>query len=238
VSTTLLAAVRSALAAAAEPARAPAMRAYMKSALPYHGVRVPAVRAICRQVFAGIELRSAAAWRREVLALWRGARFREERYAAIALTGERRARGFQTLAALRLYERMIVEGAWWDLVDDIATHRIGPMLHAPHGVAVRQEMLEWSRSPDIWKRRSAIICQVGAKRETDLPLLYACIEPSLGAPDFFLRKAIGWALRAYAWTDAREVARYVRARRRELSPLSKREALKNALRAGLIDAIP
>jgi 3-methyladenine DNA glycosylase AlkD len=92
---------------------------------------------------------------------------------------------------------------------------------------MRKEMLKWSRSPNLWKRRAAIICQLGFKRDTDLDLLYACIEPSLSSKEFFLQKAIGWALRQYAWTDPREVARYVRERGNELSRLSQREALKN-----------
>ena len=79
----------------------------------------------------------------------------------------------------------------------------------------------------MWKRRTAILCQLGSKAHTDLELLYACIEPSLGSQEFFLRKAIGWALRQYAWTDAAEVKRYVRRQRDRLSPLSVREALKN-----------
>ena len=79
----------------------------------------------------------------------------------------------------------------------------------------------------MWKRRTAILCQLGSKAQTDLELLYACIEPSLGSREFFLRKAIGWALRQYARTDAAEVKRYVRRNRARLSPLSGREALKN-----------
>jgi 3-methyladenine DNA glycosylase AlkD len=71
---------------------------------------------------------------------------------------------------------------------------------------------------------------VSFKGDTDLELLYACIAPSLSSREFFLRKAIGWALRSYAWTDPREIARWVRAHDRVLSPLSKREALKNVPR--------
>jgi 3-methyladenine DNA glycosylase AlkD len=89
-------------------------------------------------------------------------------------------------------------------------------------------MLSWSTDADMWKRRSSILCQLPAKRETDLDLLYACIEPSIGSSEFFLRKAIGWALRQYAWTDPDEIARYVAANEDRLSGLSKREALKNS----------
>jgi 3-methyladenine DNA glycosylase AlkD len=59
-----------------------------------------------------------------------------------------------------------------------------------------------------------------------LDLLYACIEPSVGSQEFFLRKAIGWALRQYAWTDSAEIKRYVGLNRARLSGLSCREALK------------
>jgi hypothetical protein len=88
-------------------------------------------------------------------------------------------------------------------------------------------MHRWSRDPVLWKRRSAILCQLGFKERTDLSLLYDCIEPNLDDTEFFIRKAIGWALRQYAWTDPIEVRRYVRELGDRLSPLSRREALKN-----------
>jgi 3-methyladenine DNA glycosylase AlkD len=92
---------------------------------------------------------------------------------------------------------------------------------------LRRKVLSWSKSKNLWKRRSAIICQLRFKAETDLELLYACIEPSLGSSEFFLQKAIGWALRQYAWTDGAEIKKYVRLNRTRLSALSCREALKN-----------
>jgi 3-methyladenine DNA glycosylase AlkD len=203
------------------------MQAYAKSAMPYLGVTAVPLRKVCREVFAGVDLPTAPAWRRAVLALWRGARYREERYGAIELTGVRRFDGFQDMAALPMYEEMIVTGAWWDLVDGIASHRLGTLLRRfPR--EMRREMLAWSRSEDLWKRRSAILCQLTFKKDTDLELLYSVIEPALSSKEFFLRKAIGWALRQHAWTDPREVRRYVRAHEKQLSPLSKREALKNA----------
>jgi 3-methyladenine DNA glycosylase AlkD len=84
----------------------------------------------------------------------------------------------------------------------------------------------WSRSGDLWKRRSAILAQLHFKQDTDLALLYDCIEPAIAEQEFFLRKAIGWALREYSKTDAAEVRRYVRANAARLSGLSRREALK------------
>lgn len=224
--TTLLKRLRAELVEVADPGRAPAMQAYMKSEMPFHGVPSALLKATCKRVFAGLALADAASWRGEVLGLWRGARFREERYAALALCGLRRCEPFQDLAALPLYEELIVTGAWWDYVDEIASHRLGGLLRRfPR--EMKREMLAWSRCDDLWKRRSAILCQLTFKRETDLALLYAVIEPALDSKEFFLRKAIGWALRQYAWSDPDEVRRYVRAHEARLSGLSRREALKN-----------
>ena len=218
--------LRAKLAEAADPARAPGMQAYMKSAMPYLGVSTGPLRQVCKSLFAGLSWPDTEAWRRDVLAIWRGARFREERYVAIELTGVRAARAFQQMDALPMYEEMIVDGAWWDYVDAIATQRLWTLLRNDRA-AMKAAMLTWSRDENMWKRRSAILCQIKAKDATDLDLLYACIEPSLGSREFFLRKAIGWALRQYAWPDPAEVRRYVAANDARLSGLSKREALKN-----------
>lgn len=202
------------------------MQAYMKSAMPYHGVPVPLLRQVYRSTFASLQFASARDWQQRVLDLWRRAKFREERYAAMLMAGDPRAQPFQTPAAMKLYEELIVSGAWWDYVDDIAAHRVGPILRA-YPAPMHRKMLSWSRSTNLWKRRTLIICQLGLKQDTNLPLLYACIEPSLESREFFLRKAIGWALRQHARTDPAEVKRYVRRNRARLSGLSIREALKN-----------
>jgi len=206
------------------------MRAYMKSALPFHGVQKPwnGSADFMKTVFADYPLTSFDEWRDAVLELWREAAFREERYAAIALVRDRSYRGYRTLATLPVYEELIVTGAWWDFVDDVA-HLVGELLQAKRAI-MSAVMREWSRDPDLWKRRVSIICQVGHKQDTDLALLYDCIEPNLGDRDFFVRKAIGWALRDYAWTDPAEIDRYVREHAGRLSPLSRREASKNLAR--------
>jgi 3-methyladenine DNA glycosylase AlkD len=202
------------------------MQRYMKSAIPYHGVPTPAMREIFKNVYADIDFPDADSWKAAVLHIWRHARCREEMYAAIALCESKKAADFQTPLALPIYEEMVVTGAWWDVVDTIASHSVGGLLRQYPG-RIGKSMRAWSRCPDIWKRRTSIICQLRFKKDTDLDLLYACIEPSLGSKEFFLRKAIGWALRQYAWTDPREVRRYVRAHDSRLSTLSKREALRN-----------
>jgi len=222
----LASAIRGELAALADPARAPQMQAYLKTEMPCRGVTVPLQREIVARAAADFPIESFADWRDTVLELRRGAEYREELGCADFLAGQRRYRAFQTLAALPLYEELIVRGAWWDLVDEIATHRLGPLVLA-YPEPMRKTMLAWSRDRSLWKRRSSIICQMTLKKKTDLELLYACIEPNLSDGDFFIRKAIGWALRGLAHTDPDEVVRYVRTNESRLSPLSKREALKN-----------
>ena len=218
--------VREALLAVADAGRAPAMQSYMKSAMPYFGVAAGPRRTALKRVFADLDWPNSAAWQKDVLLLWREATHREERYAAIDLSAVRAARRFQRIDVLPMYEEMIVTGAWWDYVDEIAGHRLWSLLQNDRA-AMRETMLAWSTDANIWKRRSAILCQLLAKSETDLDLLYACIEPSIASTEFFLRKAIGWALRQYAWTDPDEIARYVAVNEDRLSGLSKCEALKN-----------
>lgn len=224
-------AVRTALKALANPVKASQMRVYMKSAMPYYGVSAPDQRRIWRTVFAAHPLDSWNELRCVALELWRTAAFREERYAAIGLTDLKRYGSYQTMAAVPMYEEMIVAGAWWDYVDAVATHQLGEVLRREPR-RMKPLMRRWATAGDsMWKRRAAILCQVRFKTDTDLELLCDCIEPNLLHTDFFIRKAIGWALRQYAWTDPRAVKRYVAAHRSRLSPLSLREATKN-LRGG------
>jgi 3-methyladenine DNA glycosylase AlkD len=222
----LVPAVRAGLQKAADPVKAPQMQAYMKSDMPYRGVSGPAQKALWRKIFGEHRLTSAEEWRRVVLDLWRDATYREERYAAIALSGLKAYAPYRDVASLPMFEEMIVAGAWWDYVDGIASHQLGDILRAEPR-RMKPLMRRWAKDRDMWKRRAAILCQLGFKRETDLHLLYACIEPSVDRREFFLRKGIGWALRQYAWTDPREVRRYVKVNRARLSPLSVREAMKN-----------
>jgi 3-methyladenine DNA glycosylase AlkD len=213
--------IRIALRAQADPVRAPQMQRYMKSAMPYLGVPMPRVRAITkasardRESYGGDALIAAAT------TLWRDAQFREEHYAATELTADRRVRG--DLAVLDLLTEMIVSGAWWDHVDAVA-HGIGALLLA-HRDVLTPRIRDWSTKPDRWLRRASIICQLGHRDRTDTDLLAETIEVNTTDREFFVRKAIGWALRDYARTDPDWVRRFVESH--ELSPLSRREAMKH-----------
>jgi 3-methyladenine DNA glycosylase AlkD len=222
----LVDAVRSALAEAGDPAKAPGMQAYMKSAMPYRGVATPGQRLIYRELFVAYPLESRAQWEATVLELWDGAAYREERYAAIALVGNKAYARYRDPATLPLLDHLIVTGAWWDHVDSLATAVVGPLVRA-YPAELVPVMRAWSTDDDLWRRRTAVIHQVGAKLATDSDLLADLVEPSLPSKEFFLRKAIGWALRDYAWSNPAWVQAYVRAHEAALSGLSRREALKN-----------
>jgi 3-methyladenine DNA glycosylase AlkD len=221
----LVRAVRTGLAALADPVKAPAMQAYMKSAMPFRGVAAPERGGLLERVMAEHKLPDRVTFTATVLELWRTAEFREERYAAIALSGYRAYRQWQDPDLIPMYEEMIVSGAWWDHVDELAIRRIGPILRGDRA-RVTPIMLSWAADRDLWRRRSAIICQVGAKETTDTDLLTRAIEPAIAEPEFFLRKGIGWALRDYARTAPDWVRAFVD-NHPELSGLSRREALKH-----------
>lgn len=219
-------AVRNALRAAANPDKAPEMQAYMKSAMPFFGVQKPERHQLLREQFAAHPIANPVEWRATALTLWREATHREERYAALELLDVAKYRKWADLESLPMLEEMIATGAWWDLVDELAVKRVGPLLRA-HQREVGKLARTWSRGGDMWKRRTSIICQIGSKSKTDVELLVACIEPSLGSKEFFLQKAIGWALREHCKTDPEWVATWVRENEGRLAALSRREALRN-----------
>jgi 3-methyladenine DNA glycosylase AlkD len=220
----LVRAVREGLAELADPAKAPDMRQYMKSDMPFHGVQKPQRTRLAARLFAAHPLSDVDVWVATVLELWHEAAYREERYLALDLTAARRYAGWQSPRLLPLYEELIVTGAWWDFVDEIANRRIGPILRAdpdPVGAVMR----DWAHDEDLWKRRTSIICQLGSKQATDTALLSHCIEANIGDGDFFLRKGIGWALREFAKTEPGWVLAFVDAHP-DLSALSRREATR------------
>ncbi|MGO0575380.1 DNA alkylation repair protein [Ornithinimicrobium panacihumi] len=226
----LVAAVRAALAAEGDPERAAGQQAYMKSALPFHGVPVQRVRQIVAGLAGERPPSDRDSWEATVRALWDGATHREERYAALALARHRSARGWQDPAALGLYRQLVVTGAWWDLVDETATWLVGPVLLA-HRESVTPVMDAWAVEDDLWLRRTAILSQLKHKGATDTALLGRCVaanrEGSAYGGEFFIRKALGWALREHARTDPAWVLGVLDRHGSRLSGLTRREATRH-----------
>jgi 3-methyladenine DNA glycosylase AlkD len=222
--------VQSALEAQANPEKAAGMQAYMKTEMPFYGVQKPARAQILRDVKQQWAPGTRSEYEELVTALWE-LDHREEKYLAQAVAVA--FRRYIVTESLPLYERFIDEGAWWDFVDETATHLIRPLvLHYPE--AVWPVVDTWISHENMWRRRTAIICQIGAKERTDTQRLFSFCAARAHETEFFIRKAIGWALREHSKTDPAAVAAFVVTHRGELSGLSYREATKHIEAAELL----
>jgi len=219
----LVAFVTNALAECADAERAPAMQAYMKTTMPFLGVAAKDLRSVARMAARKYPVASPREYEAATVALWKQPN-REEKHVAIAFAREFPA--FVDRAALSLFERLVREGAWWDFVDEIAIHLVGSALaKAPDEVF--RVMDRWIDDSDMWIRRTAILCQNRMREKTDEERLFRYCRERASEKEFFIRKAIGWALREYAYTAPDAVREFVDAHRDELSNLSIREATKH-----------
>jgi 3-methyladenine DNA glycosylase AlkD len=210
-----------ALQAQADPERAVTMAAYMKDQFAFYGVQADRRRAVQRSVFArwspgADELMAVAAacWARDE---------RELQYGACDLLRHHVGRlGARHLPAVG---RLIATKSWWDTVDALAAHVVGPLV-AVHP-DLEAELDRWLTSGDLWLERAAILHQLGYGDSTDEDRLFRACLAHASSTEFFHRKAIGWALRQYARVAPAAVAAFVAAHDEELSALSKREATRH-----------
>lgn len=211
------------LTAGANPEKAAGMQAYLKTDMPFYGVQKPARARIFRRLEKEFAPRDHREYVDLATTLWE-LPHREEKYLAQDVATA--FRQFIVPESLPLYRRFIVEGAWWDFVDETATHMVRELiLDRPN--AIWPTVDSWNVAEDMWLRRASIICQVGAKERTDADRLFRFCSARMGEKDFFIRKAIGWALREYAKTEPAAVAEFVVEHRSGLSGLSYREATKH-----------
>lgn len=244
--------VRSELTALANPDTARAMAAYMKTTQPFYGVMNTPRRELMQRVWRRFPPADAAAWSDAVTALfaagkggdspgentvpprrdsqmrpprWHGQR--EFFYTACAYA--ERGKPFHNSAALPMFKRMIAQSGWWDIVDWIAGKMIGGQGRAFDADPARvcEAMESWIDDGNLWVRRSAIICQLHRKGRTDTRMLERFCLARAHEKDFFIRKAIGWALRQHARTDPRWVSAFLARHGARLSTLSVREASKH-----------
>jgi 3-methyladenine DNA glycosylase AlkD len=208
--------------AARDPARAAGMAAYMREQFPFLGVPAPALRALERAVLSGLAGPSSDDLREVALRCWARPE-REYQYFAcdylrvnVAVAGP----GFLPVA-----RSLITTKPWWDTVDALATRFVGGLVR--QHPALVTEMDAWAADDDLWLVRTAILHQLHYGADTDTGRLFGYCTAQAGHRDFFVRKAIGWALRHYARTDPAAVRGYLAADGRLLSPLSVREASKH-----------
>jgi 3-methyladenine DNA glycosylase AlkD len=202
----------------ASPERAAKMAAYMKGHFPFLGISAPDVRAAAKSFLKP----DAALVPAIVAALWHR---REREYQYVALSVLRKSvRKLDPATMLQLIERLALEKSWWDCVDELASIASGILLLNP---GERTIVTRWSAHPSFWINRLAILHQKNWNGATEAETLFdVCLEHAHN-PEIFIRKAIGWALREYAWSNPHAVRQFVDENRDRLSPLSTREALKN-----------
>lgn len=215
-------ALSEALRAHADPARAAPMSAYMQSKFPFFGIDAPTRKRIQGPWIASLRGLDADALLDLAEALWRVPE-REAQYVAVDAL-RRYAKRFDERHLERL-RGLIASRSWWDTVDLLAAHVVGAVVLADPNL--RETMRAWSRDPDLWVARTALLHQLQHRDRTDAALLFELSDQLAPHPDFFIRKAIGWALRQHARQDPEAVRAFVEAHRDALSGLSRREALKH-----------
>jgi 3-methyladenine DNA glycosylase AlkD len=197
-----------------------AMAAYMKNNFPFLGIKQPLRKTVSKPIIKELAKLPPDRFQFIVKHLW-DLPEREFQYCATDLLELCIKKWDEDF--IETIEWLIVNKSWWDTVDVIASHFAGGYFKRfpEHRINVVQK---WSNSKNMWLNRTAILFQLGYKKETDVELLFNIILQHKNSNEFFIQKAIGWALREYSYRDANGVIDFVA--KNELKPLSRREALK------------
>ena len=206
----------------ANPAQATAMKKYMRDQFEYLGIKSPQNTALMKGFIKEHGLPSMDQLNEISRGLW-SLPEREFQYAAMSLMGKFEKKYKPEF--ITTIEYFITTKSWWDTVDALAGHAVGTQFKRFPDVKAKY-LKKWRKSDNFWLRRTTLLFQLGYKKETDFDLLCEIIRENLGSDEFFINKAIGWALRQYAHTNPIPVKKFVKATK-ELHPLSRREALKN-----------
>ncbi len=204
------------------PEVAHGQQAYMKSAMPYWGIKTPERKNICSEIFKKYTPISNNEYKNTVLELFDNASRREEWYASVAFA--LRFKKYIQFENINLYLYLVTQSQWWDVVDAVASNLIGPaMYNHPH---LEQNLQKWIRDENMWIRRTALLTQLNYKSDTNFGLLTHLILQVSHEKEFFIRKAIGWVLREYSKINPEPVQLFIENNADSLSPLSVREGMK------------
>jgi 3-methyladenine DNA glycosylase AlkD len=215
-------AVETALGQLADASKAPAMRAYMRDKFVYLGITTPQRREATKVLIRASAPVEAAALRAAAFALWE---MEEREYQYVAADLLNKHEDAFSLEDLPWLLDLVQSKPWWDTVDCFYKVIRGVVLRS--GTQGRRAMDFAVKNDDMWMRRIAMLHQIGIKSETDTVRLFKYADLLASDRDFFIRKAVGWALRDYAWHDWRAVEKYLKGAGDRLSGLSVREAKKN-----------
>jgi 3-methyladenine DNA glycosylase AlkD len=199
---------------------AAAMAQYMRNQFAFFGIKAPQRKELLKQFWREQGPPPLAQANEIVRDLWARPE-RECQYSTLFLLEKMRKKLPES--TIDLIEELIVTKSWWDTIDFLSSHEAGyyfrqfPATRSTH-------LARWRQSEDFWLRRSAILFQLKYKKGTDTELLFAILKENLGSDEFFINKAIGWALREYSKVNETAVTHFVQ--NTPLHPLSEREALK------------
>jgi len=222
LATTIIERLTTVYPAAADPDRAVAAAAYMRNQFDFLGLPNPVRTPLSRQVLAGLGRPTGDDLAAVATACW-DLSAREYQYFACELL--RRHIRVATPALLPTVRHCVTTRSWWDTVDTLAAHTVGPLVR--HNPELVSTMDSWVEDENMWLARTAILHQLGYREATDTERLFRYCRLQASHPDFFIRKAIGWALRQYAHTDPVAVRAFLAEEGSGLSPLSRREAAKH-----------
>jgi len=197
-------------------------KAYLLNQFEFYGIKTPLRRQLCKTFYKTHPIKDHTELSKLIKECFNEPQ-RELHYFAIELLGHHKK--IWSIKTIPLIEWMITHQSWWDSVDSTNTHVISKffLLHPEH---IEAYTSKWNQSSNKWLIRMSILFQLTYKTKTDTNLLSKYIENSQLHEDFFVRKAIGWALRAYAYTNKKWVIQFVKAHPL-LNNLSKKEALKH-----------
>lgn len=202
--------------------RACRQQRYMKSSMPYYGVAAPQVKVIVKSYLKEYSPENNQEYRDTLIFIFKNAQYREFWYVGIIYADS--FKKFITQENLDVYLEIVRLTRWWDIVDPFAANLIGKALIGSKNV----DMISRSfiRDEDIWVKRTGLLLQLKYKEKTDFDLLKELVLHTVHEKNFFIRKAIGWALRQYSYTSPACVKSFIESNRDKLSPLSVREGLK------------
>lgn len=217
-----LTAIKKIYAANGDAINAKGAKAYLLNQFEFYGIKTPLRREICKAFYKANPIKD----HNELSTLIKecfGEPQRELHYFAIELLGHHKK--MWSKKTLPLIEWMIIHKSWWDSVDSTNSNVIGKFF-LTYPELIEEYTYKWNRSSNKWLQRMSILFQLMYKEKTNTTILSDYIEYCQFEEDFFIRKAIGWALRSYAKTNAKWVIHFIKAHP-QLSNLSKREALKH-----------
>jgi 3-methyladenine DNA glycosylase AlkD len=197
-------------------------KAYLLNQFEFYGIKTPLRRKICKEFYKAHPVKD----HNELSSIIKdcfAAPQRELHYFAIELLGYHHK--LWSKKTIPLIEWMVTHQSWWDSVDSTNSFVISKFfMKFPETIEITTS--KWNNSSNQWLQRMSLLFQLTYKKKTNTTLLSQYIKNCQLEEDFFIRKAIGWALRAYAYTDSKWVVQFIKAHP-QLSNLTKREALKH-----------